>query len=365
MDDFPQELVDRFIDFCDVKEIMTCSLVCKAWVIRSRYQLFARVPLTLRAQSLSRVVDIVNTSSFPILSHIRGLLLFIAPDALDENLLAQLHPCPNLRSIRIVGVDDQLEINVADQSIVDSPISQQLDAVQPHLRAWAVDAPSITKLELGLFARTVIPLQTVMGVVSCLPGLTTLRLKGVGTKEPSPSPSPHLASLRTLSVPGCDGVLFSWLLTLPTVPALHHLTIGAVHSRRVQLQPLARYIQTAGHALKSFDLDTSWDVTLVYTRTILKHISPNLRHFTCRFYFLKQIPEILILLPTTSKLRPITFIPFCSDLIDKEADYLDAFHSALVDHRFPAAHHWGKEYDYRGGNESIATSKCTWYFARR
>ncbi|KAJ7611224.1 hypothetical protein FB45DRAFT_1065910 [Roridomyces roridus] len=215
MNDLPQELVDRVIDLCDDKEMSVCGLVCRRWARRSRGRLFTA--LTVHAQSLPHIVDIVDTSSFPILSFVRELTLTVVPALLDDALLARLHPCPNLRTIRITGTERHVGI--------DPSITTELDALQPHLRSWAVDSSSITRLDLVL-STPKISLQTVMNAVSCLPGLSELHMEGFATHQPSPPPSIRLAPLRALFVRSCDPVFFSWVLTLPSVLLFHHLTVG-------------------------------------------------------------------------------------------------------------------------------------------
>ncbi|KAJ7877646.1 hypothetical protein B0H13DRAFT_1535416, partial [Mycena leptocephala] len=73
-----QELFDEIIDHCyegpgGAAAVNTCGFVCKRWLPRSRFHLFSRI--ILDADNLPLFIDIVDTSSLPILSFVRHLTL--------------------------------------------------------------------------------------------------------------------------------------------------------------------------------------------------------------------------------------------------------------------------------------------------
>ncbi|KAJ7611270.1 hypothetical protein FB45DRAFT_941437 [Roridomyces roridus] len=331
MDALPQELVDRIIDSCDdSRTFKACGLVCKRWTYATRSHLFNK--LTVCADGLPHIVDLIDDSSSPILSFIQNLTLNVAPDALDDTLLARLHPCPNLRRITVLGRDaNQLRSG-------DAMLPDQLHAIQSHLRSWVADSPhSISSLHLNL-PTTSLSLETIMGVITSFPCLRVLHVEGFLAHEPAPPPSVKLeCPLQTLSVQGCGKVLFSWLLTLPSVPALSSLSVGPFDD---DVKPLIRFIQDAGSGLRSLKLDntgTSWDEALSQTRDILQHIPQGLQHFSCQCYFAREIPEILLLLPPEAcqRLRSIKFIVSRTQAVAErdEVSWAD-FDGALADPRF-------------------------------
>ncbi|KAJ7512463.1 hypothetical protein B0H11DRAFT_1951309 [Mycena galericulata] len=73
---FPQELYDNIVSLCDQASLISCSLVCRAWVPSSRIHHFSNLrPLIISPSSLSQVLLLVDTPISTISPYITSLVL--------------------------------------------------------------------------------------------------------------------------------------------------------------------------------------------------------------------------------------------------------------------------------------------------
>jgi hypothetical protein len=132
IDKLAQELVDQLIDalyVADPDSMKKSGLVCTHWVARSRYNIFARVSVS--ATRLLPFVEIISSSSLPILTFIRNLHLDYDGEPGWLWNIDWIQPCPNLCAFGIrVGV--QVE---------------DLESLYPHLPSWA-ESGSVSELRL-------------------------------------------------------------------------------------------------------------------------------------------------------------------------------------------------------------------------
>jgi hypothetical protein len=259
MDDLAPELLDKIIDVWVLADthgnaMKSCALVCRRWLPRSRWHLFSKVSLT--ATTLASFVDLVESSSFPILSCIQHLELEHTSSVPDTKLLARLHNCPNLTHIGLYVTTAAAAVWLASH-----------DALHSHLRAWGHHSlTSISRLDLRFGSINEITLATIIEVLSCVPRIETLGIYGMcrlGKDSGSgvrggfvPSRLAHL-DLRGLHR---SSLFFSWLLSLPVLPKLTSLAfVGSVSSD--DLTTIEEYFRRAGDGLESLDMETrgGWD----------------------------------------------------------------------------------------------------------
>lgn len=246
MRQFPQELTDKVVDHStDNKALKTCGLVCKAWLPRSRYHLFSRVILT--AQNLTSFVDLIDSSSLPLLPFVRYLKLEYAGVALDVVYLSRLHRCPNLTSIAI----EILEYTTSPTEWLDWD-----ELLQTHIRSWSDNASSLVCFDLK-FGVSMPPLHTIVNLMSCIPSVETLKIDGISAianaSDTYPSYAPtRLAHLDIVVIFDDAASFFHWLLSLPVLPILKSLKYqGQFLSGAQSLKTL---IQRAGVELQSLTL---------------------------------------------------------------------------------------------------------------
>ena len=89
--DFPQELVDYIIDLVrtDYETVLTCTLVSRAWLPRSRFQMFREKVAKIRAKRLSFLAEILSSKHESISSFL-SMLIIQVPDASQVNLLSDI-----------------------------------------------------------------------------------------------------------------------------------------------------------------------------------------------------------------------------------------------------------------------------------
>ncbi|KAJ7120195.1 hypothetical protein C8R44DRAFT_877645 [Mycena epipterygia] len=338
MRDFPQELIDKIIDdwhLVDPSGMKQCSLVCKRWVFRSRYNLFSNVYLT--TENLRPFVEFVKTSSPPILSFVRHLVLSFWDLPLNASHLAQIHHCPKLTHI---------ELRIRHTGGNHSSTVDWLESLQTHLRAWSANSGSLSRLDLSVTSGTT-SLRTVVDLIACLPSLETLGISGPGsiladtTAHPSPGPT-RLAHLE-LSVQ-MSSLIFPWLLSLPVVPILKslRLMIHRYEDNAIALSATKAYFQRAGEGLESLDIAGlhSWTDSVQLQRGILPH-TPGLQSLTFSSQHVSNILDTLALLP-----------PSCTQINVHLLQRINGPHWSVLDAALAVSHTLRRfsvlEYDGRG-----------------
>ncbi|KAJ7474078.1 hypothetical protein FB451DRAFT_1466592 [Mycena latifolia] len=253
-----QELVEHFIDCWNVvdKDAMSsCGLVCKRWLPRSRYHLFSDV--SLNTDNLRSFADLVDSSSLPILSYIRHLILVFRGSPLDTTHLARLHPCQNLTSIEIflpfmfIQADKMLRWLSSEESL------------RTHLRSWHDQSVCFSSWRFNTPAFLHLPLHAITDIISCVPGIKTLGINSISVSTVSEGTSncAHPSRLDHLGLSLESGgilTVFSWLLSLPAIPILKSLTLhqigGFGDNFDEDWTPITAYSQQVGDALQPLQI---------------------------------------------------------------------------------------------------------------
>ncbi|KAF7345700.1 hypothetical protein MVEN_01590000 [Mycena venus] len=299
MSNFPQELTDKVIDFGAVDSseghaLKTYGLVCKGWLPRSRYHLFSTVTLT--AEKLASFVDIVDTSSIPILPLVRFLKLLYSGRPLDTLHLARLHLCPNLTAIEIEIKDSR------GSSGMDWLRSEEL--LQTHIRSWSANAAVISCLTLKANIMMYIPVCIVISLLSCVPSVEAVCIQVDGIERGKDVYPPHVPTrLAHLDIrPGfmadCSP-LFDWILSLPALPIFKSLKYNEGFGFGLSTQGCIKFIQQTGGELESlFFHMIIGDATALF-RNILTY-TPKLRNLSFLCHGPAEILEIIPLLPSST-----------------------------------------------------------------
>ncbi|KAJ6468710.1 hypothetical protein DFH09DRAFT_1222093 [Mycena vulgaris] len=314
---FAQELYDLLIDSChlaDPKSMKACGLVCRRWLPRSRYNLFSSVYLS--ARTLASFVDLVEASSLPILSFIRALELYYDDAPPDTVLLERLHCCPNLTDIRI-------ELRSLDpQAALDWLMDESL---RTHVRAWGNHAISISRLALAP-GPLVFPFHTIIGLVACVPTISDLAVFNASITSEADVPPPFPLDLQRLTVLGSGGhFLFRWLLSLPVVPALRHLSLLVYRPNK----SIQTYFQRAGGELESLRVFLPLGDSITPLRDIFPYTN-KLEDVSIFCFRPVVIPNVIQLMPS-SILN--VFINFRTPVIEAAVPW-PAIDAALAEPRF-------------------------------
>ncbi|KAJ7939200.1 hypothetical protein B0H13DRAFT_2300952 [Mycena leptocephala] len=291
MRDFAQELIDKVMNDCSAgpggaAALKACGLVCKRWLPRSRYHVFSRI--ILDADNLPLFIDIVDSSSLPILSFVQHLTLsYIRP--LDDALLAKTYCCPNLK-----GVDARLS------DPVDGAIDQFYPSLKVHIPFWAANSPLFSRLDLTYKGQYIeLDVVTILDITSFIPSLEYLAISGCYILcHDSALPTAHSLSPRwhtlEMNVLGADVLLRS--LLLPTPPALRSLKFGP--NSMVDMGMLQQFCSRAGGELDFLGIGfRNGFKEEVETVDRLVRSAPKLRNLQVSILRVTPVLRILSVLP--------------------------------------------------------------------
>jgi hypothetical protein len=259
---FPPELSDYVIDCVQHSKptLAHCSLVCRAWLARSRYHLFKAITV-VHPVCLDNLIDFLRSSPHLVglISHLtlRGSL---SPDNINfasqfpvsvEKLIDCLHELPSVRELDLNGVwwTDGME---------------SLSPSQKH------PAYSLERLRLS---RVFVSPDALFSTLAYFPELCSLRTEGIywttggeHTENLDCSASASTALQSVAVGPGCSYTMMKHFLPrlqqMFDVSTIQHLTLHFNH-----LDPseeTARFLDSARPRLKSLKI-TLDDNTLINT----------------------------------------------------------------------------------------------------
>ncbi|KAJ7259876.1 hypothetical protein C8J57DRAFT_492378 [Mycena rebaudengoi] len=247
------ELVDYIIDhLADIDSaegdaVKAAGLVCRQWLLRSRFHLFSEVLLVPdRAAFFFSVVD---TSSLDLLFFVQELLLdFTSDESFEEaHILRLAASCPNL---------SRLYIENGEYIESEDDIETRFNWLQSEISFIGRHLTSITLLQWQFHH---FPLREMMDIIAEFSSLETLELIGDCISLPvymqlQCALPPHLRALA-LYVSDGSGHLFNHISSLPSLPTLHSLTLDAESLNQEHAFAAAKaYLQNAGSKLRSFKL---------------------------------------------------------------------------------------------------------------
>ncbi|KAJ7474046.1 hypothetical protein FB451DRAFT_1558302 [Mycena latifolia] len=356
MDELAQELVDHIIDCChlaDKDTMSSCGLVCKRWLPRSRCHLFSKV--SLNPDSLRSFVDLIDSSSFPILSFIRHLTLEHDTDLFDTTHWAldwaRLHPCPNLNRIEITF-----------GAVLDRQAERWLSShLCPQIRAWNDNSSSVSRLDLtstSPVCSVSLSWRSIINIMACLPCIDTLRVYRIQLASlPVTAPSLVLSHLANLDLDLMDdtkgNLFFTWLLSLPVVPILQSLSLRGVLVTNGDWSDIAAYIQRGGGGLESLDLGLEgyWKVILEFQRQIYPNTT-SLCHLTIDIWNPSQLLDLIPILPGSENLKSVTVSVCWAQLKDWDKFPWSALDTALAEPQFRTLKRFSIDvYEYSRENE--------------
>ncbi|KAJ7115320.1 hypothetical protein C8R44DRAFT_794459, partial [Mycena epipterygia] len=256
-----------------------CGLVCSRWLPRSRFHLFSSITWFDRGsgrQNVDSFFHLLDTSSHPLLSFVKGLELRFNKEPFDDAHMTSLHSCPKLTELRVTV--DGREAHEVYRSL------------QIHIPLLGINSPSLSRLELQF--STDIPLSVLTDIISAPPLLEfqvlyIWYLFAQVVHDGSPLPSCSLPHLKTL---GIDGVrhsanpLFTWILSAPILPIFKSLKlqtrINGVND------PIEVYLQRVGPEIEFLELEvyaagSDQDLARAFEQRAVQYCC-GLRHFTLK-----------------------------------------------------------------------------------
>ncbi|KAG6915650.1 hypothetical protein DXG01_010614 [Tephrocybe rancida] len=211
---FPQELLDRILDYChpDKKTLERCSRVCKAWSPASRNRLFCS--LTTRYRYFSTWLPMLESEAFSaeLRLSVKHLELDVKEDLHDFAFAIpklSYHLAP--RSLRI-SMDNQTE----DEDTFDWEFHEKHLRVRQDQTLLLGCFPTIVSLDLSITCDTFLE---VIELVTSFPLLEELNVRGEWKQEsevmpPFDSDKPLLLpkNIRSLSLLPGEPFFLEWLI---------------------------------------------------------------------------------------------------------------------------------------------------------
>ncbi|KAJ7680724.1 hypothetical protein DFH06DRAFT_1405370 [Mycena polygramma] len=279
--DIPQELTDRIIDFVAglrVKKLRAnlaaCSLVCRAWLCRSRYHFFQNCRLLVHLNNTLPFGKLLRSPTCTILPQLETLTLRNNGESFFHEIQDALKLLTNLKSLRLYGhnwaahgAPPPCEFLSSLSSVIELEIDCKMLGHFDHMVQTFCAIPSVTRLVVRRLRQP--PLRSAFATpFPCPTTLTNL---------------PQLSSLL-LDTPAIIPIVH-WLHKA----GLHHLTtlelsLPLFEEGKDRL-PLLHYFQSLSVSLEHFTLGASHndagaplnDLERVFEFSTFK----NLR--TCRF----------------------------------------------------------------------------------
>ncbi|KAI0718356.1 hypothetical protein C8T65DRAFT_83652 [Cerioporus squamosus] len=248
----PTELIETIIDFVDDEPtLQATSLVCKAWVARSRFNLFRIVELWLPTH-LDRFISLLASSPH-IAPHIKEIYVS------ENSLLAVLRPA--------MAIVARLPHSLMQHPQVKPhrlAVRNQLwlpTRYHPEYLAGLSQLSSITSLELfDVTFTTVADISIVLRALRYLRSLSATHLDSQRQLPPEELDAigtelPLLTSLRVVSQYPTSAI--DWLLQYNAFPALQDAEISYEISGIDPSQGLGSFLHATGSTLDSLSLTIS------------------------------------------------------------------------------------------------------------
>ncbi|KAI0672493.1 hypothetical protein C8Q78DRAFT_1027588 [Trametes maxima] len=195
---FPQEIIDNFIDGCydDTYTLRQCALTCRAWLPRSRHNLYYRIVLRRHEQLLSLSWSLSSSSELPelVLELVVEMPLETPATFVNEVCAVLARQIPRVR-----------KLTVAQPRFV-YPDARETVQISTSTAACISTFASVT--HLALMDLLLDSLVDLIRIVKALPSLSVLQCKAIEWEEPeTPADDPLFdeegwLSLDTLAMAG-------------------------------------------------------------------------------------------------------------------------------------------------------------------
>jgi hypothetical protein len=228
-DRFPPELVDRILDHLhsDRNTLSSCSLVCKAWLASSRYQLFGNATVRLHQNNAAQFFELLDAPS--------SIACYICHLEVEEGRFYRLPDSEDSESQvnDSEAGDDGILPRVTGLVSITSLRLRSLHGDLPHAVTRSLMRNFQTLIELELYSCVLESFAQFLCIVGTLPLLQRIRLAFVcwdNELSSAPDNQRPLSHLRDLDFHSSDHVseLLDWLLSYERVPAISHLKLDCI-----------------------------------------------------------------------------------------------------------------------------------------
>ncbi|KAJ6551419.1 hypothetical protein B0H19DRAFT_1236594 [Mycena capillaripes] len=266
-----EEILDHLAhDFTSLK---ACSLVCRAWVSRSRSHLFETCTLVPRNILDFRVRDLLQSFGCTFSSNIRKINV------------SGFHSSQNNRFFDEI-TEDLRCLTIRELEVTFSVTAIAIDADWYLRNGFLAAFPHVAHLSLTcnleVYSQSAMPLVQILCLFPALQTLYIRELTARTAEAPAgavPPPGLHSLQLSLLST----GPILAWLHTFNHLPNVDSLTLPRLHRQDTEVVRAA--LQQLGGALRHFDFILTWtpeasevDSLIVFDLSL----HPNLKTLTIR-----------------------------------------------------------------------------------
>jgi hypothetical protein len=244
--DLPQELIDKIVDyFCDnIQVLVTLSVVCKAWLPRTRYHLFNYV--SVLPWNCDKLLDLLNSPSTTFIPLIRHLNLQDYPGRDGSNLLPRALP-----QLMVLTAVHELRIRDARIHLWKAGVWSSF------ISGFQTSSLRDIRISCGIRFESFSQLIDTLGAFPCLEHISLHVVSWVGNDTVMPSAAQkvptRLQSLELGSVgTGYKGSILRWLLSGNVALTITKLRIITIQKN--ETAAIGEFLLALGPSLKQLDL---------------------------------------------------------------------------------------------------------------
>ncbi|KAK7692330.1 hypothetical protein QCA50_003955 [Cerrena zonata] len=239
IDILPPEIMDEIIGYCvdDIHSLRSCSIVCKAWLPASRYNLFQNHAMRLTRRISEEILESFECAAPSLTGYVRCIhascQIFLQ--------LSQLTVFPSLEALHLRNLD----------SSTYTPLISCLDSIYPRLKRIQIKGISYNMNWGGMHGFDAVSL-----LVSSMKNLRELSFEATWncalSYGSSPIPGPPPSTLTSLELYDLDPHYISQWLLHHRVNSIERLTLDLI--ARTHNCNLGRYLEFAGPSIKDLTL---------------------------------------------------------------------------------------------------------------
>jgi len=260
----PQEIIDQFIDYLydDREALMTCALVCRAWVPSSRYHLFGHVSIWV--SEYARFSDFIGHLDHPLCTFAPCVRKLFISTYLDEGCPAppSLYLSPHWADPLIPYLAKLTSV----KTLVAYGIGERLSGWEPLFKS-ASFVTQITHLSLQYPEFTTF--EDCMDTIHSFPSLESLEYcpcdSDQGTLPSLPasqaSPPPSLRTLDIMSFYPTTQLIWQWFhrsqtrLSTIKLGRRKSISLRDISIDTAQFSTFTQYLQFLGPSLEVLQAD--------------------------------------------------------------------------------------------------------------
>ncbi|KAF8201136.1 hypothetical protein K438DRAFT_1821449 [Mycena galopus ATCC 62051] len=257
--ELPQELIEEILDHLGFDDLKTSSLVCRAWVSRTRSHLFQFC--TIYPSNVLALRDLLRATNCTFVSYIRSIRALRNAGHENDHIFNEI----------------AANLTVANIRKLDLRLIRKDDSYEFYCTGFVAAFPHVTRLALLLRqSRTEVGLPLI-DLICLFPSLRELHIRWPTTMiaDPSPSSAPPRRLHSVHLIGRTASPILAWLHTSNHLPTVDSVAVPNVPVDSQEVSVVGAALQQIGHTLRYLDINLSW---LLPVYDLALH--PNLENLT-------------------------------------------------------------------------------------